>query len=140
MKTTFLLERVVADRLFAWQAPATCLECGQGFTILRGEHAAVLRCGHEVVGVVCDICLTDASRARREPARRSGVAAMMVIRSGLPRQGTLFDVDRRDDEPPDAKRRRRNRERQRRWRARHHRFWHSVAESPTREYEQHHDD
>lgn len=39
-----------------------------------------------------------------------------------PRQGTLFDVDRRDAEPPDTRRRRHNRERARRFRRRHGAF------------------
>lgn len=67
--TFVLVERLNADRIFEWQAQARCLSCGEAFTLTRGDAAAVLKVGNEIVGAVCPQCLTDESRARLQQLR-----------------------------------------------------------------------
>src|SRR5688572_15078464 len=61
--TTFVLvPSLNADCIFDWQAVTPCLDCGQPFTLKRGDAAAVLRIGNEIAGAVCPDCLTAESR------------------------------------------------------------------------------
>ena len=78
MRTTFLLERIISDQRFAWHAPATCILCGERFTVHRGQHTAVLRAGNELIGLCCDQCLGKSTHGRYH------AAVMMAEPSSVP--------------------------------------------------------
>jgi hypothetical protein len=68
--TTFVLvPSLNADRIFDWKAVTRCLDCGERFTLKRGEAAAVLRIGNEIAGAVCPECLTAESRQQLQSMR-----------------------------------------------------------------------
>jgi len=71
--TFVLVERLNADRIFEWQAQARCLSCGNAFMLKRGDAAAVLKVGNEIVGAVCPQCLSEETREQLA-ALRSEVA------------------------------------------------------------------
>ncbi len=77
MRTTVKFQRVTSDRI-AWIATVDCLSCGAPVTLRRGAVAACYRIGAEFIGIACDDCLSEASRARlveirntAPPARRT---------------------------------------------------------------------
>ncbi len=63
MKTSVAFRPITSDRI-PWMATVDCLSCGAPVTLRRGAVAVCYRIGAEFIGIACDDCLSEASRAR----------------------------------------------------------------------------
>jgi len=67
---TWRLEPVVSKKL-PFKAETTCVNCGDRMTVELGTVYATFRIGLEFVGVTCDGCIDERSRAIAEDLRRA---------------------------------------------------------------------
>lgn len=68
------LERAVSHSL-PFVACVPCICCGQVVAVAIGEHVAMFRVGSEIVGIVCECCLSPESRATLAEMRHTGTVS-----------------------------------------------------------------
>jgi hypothetical protein len=73
-KVGYAYSKVINPRLFRFLAQTRCLRCEAPLVVEYGTTAAALKIGNELVGVVCDACLTPDAVAQLTEYR-AGLAA-----------------------------------------------------------------
>jgi hypothetical protein len=76
-QTRFQLEPVKSPRL-PFFAEVACVSCGEPVVVPFGAIAATFRIGSEVVGICCDTCLDDKSRAHLERLRQTAAGGKVA--------------------------------------------------------------
>jgi hypothetical protein len=65
----FVIEPIAVPRQ-PFRTRISCLVCGQAIAVVRQKPYAIYRIGREIIGVVCDGCLSEPTREKLAVLRR----------------------------------------------------------------------